>query len=194
MNVIFGNDQPTPGQILVAQQIGGQPLGIEGVDGPALPTNTIVIIEFDVDTSLPPDQQQVLTEIEALELMGYDDAMLAAAGIDEATLTASRMPLRGNGFGGPAGLMGVAGVNIQVDAANNILRINQPYGDGLFIFHGSPGCPGDINGDGTLDFFDVMLFLQLFSAQDPVADWNGDGVFDFFDVLGFLAAFSAGCP
>jgi hypothetical protein len=55
-------------------------------------------------------------------------------------------------------------------------------------------CAADLTEDGVLDFFDVSLFLQLFSSNDPAADWNDDGVFDFFDVLGFLDAFSAGCP
>lgn len=57
---------------------------------------------------------------------------------------------------------------------------------------GCPTTPADINGDGTLDFFDVSAFLTLFNAQDPQADFNGDGVWDFFDVSAFLTAFSAG--
>lgn len=59
---------------------------------------------------------------------------------------------------------------------------------------GTNDCQPDLNEDGVLDFFDVQLFLQLFSAQDPRADFNNDTVFDFFDVQAFLSAFSAGCP
>lgn len=55
-------------------------------------------------------------------------------------------------------------------------------------------CVPDLNGDGILDFFDVQLFLSLFSAHNPAADLNGDGIFDFFDVQMFLNLFSAGCP
>ncbi len=55
-------------------------------------------------------------------------------------------------------------------------------------------CAADLNADGSLNFFDVQLFLQLFSAQDPLADWNGDGFHNFFDVQQYLADFSAGCP
>ncbi len=55
------------------------------------------------------------------------------------------------------------------------------------------GCVGDWNNDGELNFFDVMGFLDDFSAQDPAADLTNDGVFDFFDVAAFLDAFSAGC-
>ncbi|MCL4220042.1 MAG: hypothetical protein KJZ65_01600 [Phycisphaerales bacterium] len=46
----------------------------------------------------------------------------------------------------------------------------------------------------TLDFFDVLLFLQGFSQGVEQADLNGDGVLNFFDVLLFLQEFSAGCP
>ncbi len=55
-------------------------------------------------------------------------------------------------------------------------------------------CPTDLTGEGTLDFFDVAVFLQWFSDGDPRADWNNDGVHDFFDVLGYLDDFSQGCP
>ncbi|RMH11943.1 MAG: hypothetical protein D6695_08025 [Planctomycetota bacterium] len=55
-------------------------------------------------------------------------------------------------------------------------------------------CQADLTGDGVLDFFDVLEFLSLFTAQDPSADINADGEFNFFDVLGFLDLFSAGCP
>jgi len=58
----------------------------------------------------------------------------------------------------------------------------------------APACPADLTGDGTLDFFDVALFLQLTSEQEPAADFDGNGVFNFFDVQAFLQAFSAGCP
>ncbi len=55
-------------------------------------------------------------------------------------------------------------------------------------------CTADLNHDGVLDFFDVQLFLSLFSAQSMMADYDADGTLDFFDVQAFLAAFSAGCP
>jgi hypothetical protein len=55
-------------------------------------------------------------------------------------------------------------------------------------------CEADLNGDGSLDFFDVSAFLGAFGANDPVADFNGDGSWDFFDVSAFLGAFNEGCP
>jgi hypothetical protein len=75
-------------------------------------------------------------------------------------------------------------------------------GIGASIRDGSPlgflitigGCPADLDGSGTLDFFDVSAFLSAFSAMDPTADFTGDGAFDFFDVSAFLGAYGAGCP
>ena len=58
---------------------------------------------------------------------------------------------------------------------------------------GNP-CPADMNGDGSLNFFDVSAFLAAFAAMDPAADFTGDGSFNFFDVSAFLADFAAGCP
>lgn len=46
---------------------------------------------------------------------------------------------------------------------------------------------------GSLNFFDVSMFLNLFSSEDPAADFNNDGNFNFFDVSDFLSNFGAGC-
>ncbi len=55
-------------------------------------------------------------------------------------------------------------------------------------------CVADLSGNGTLNFFDINLFLTAFNAQDPTADFSDDGLFDFFDISAFLQAFAAGCP
>jgi len=55
-------------------------------------------------------------------------------------------------------------------------------------------CGPDLTDDGVLDFFDVSMFINAFSAQEPIADFDGNGMFDFFDVSAYLNAFNAGCP
>lgn len=62
------------------------------------------------------------------------------------------------------------------------------------VARGAVPCPADITGDGSLDFFDVSAFLQLFNAGDLAADFNDDGSLNFFDVSLFLQLFGAGCP
>jgi hypothetical protein len=47
---------------------------------------------------------------------------------------------------------------------------------------------------GTLNFFDVSVFLNLFLAHDAAADLNADGLFNFFDVQVFISIYVQGCP
>lgn len=49
-------------------------------------------------------------------------------------------------------------------------------------------CAVDFNGDNTMDFFDISMFLQ------NRFDLDNSGFFDFFDVSSFLSEFSLGCP
>lgn len=55
------------------------------------------------------------------------------------------------------------------------------------------GCPGDMNNDGRLNFFDVQRFITGFVNEDPAADFNLDNSFNFIDVAAFMQAFSRGC-
>jgi hypothetical protein len=54
-------------------------------------------------------------------------------------------------------------------------------------------CAPDLNGDGSLDLFDFLAFVNAFNAQEPVGDWDGDGEFSLFDFLAFVNAFNTGC-
>ena len=54
-------------------------------------------------------------------------------------------------------------------------------------------CRADFNGDGQVDFFDYLDFVQAYSDENPRADFNGDGQIDFFDYLDFVQAYSEGC-
>jgi len=55
-------------------------------------------------------------------------------------------------------------------------------------------CTVDFNDDGVLNFFDVSVFLSMYSAGDLTVDLTGDGILNFFDVSSFLSEFAAGCP
>jgi streptogramin lyase len=55
------------------------------------------------------------------------------------------------------------------------------------------GCYPDFTGDGALDLFDFLEFVNLFNAGDLSADCTGDAAFDLFDFLCFVNAFDAGC-
>ena len=54
-------------------------------------------------------------------------------------------------------------------------------------------CAPDLNSDGVLDNGDIGLFVTLFIAGDPGADFTGDGILDNGDIGAFVAAYLAGC-
>lgn len=55
------------------------------------------------------------------------------------------------------------------------------------------GHTADCTGDGVLDIFDFLCFVNAFNAKDPRADCNGDLAFDLFDFLCFQNLFAKGC-
>jgi hypothetical protein len=54
-----------------------------------------------------------------------------------------------------------------------------------------PG-PGDVNGDGVVDIFDVNLVSAHWGETGPIGDANGDMMVDIFDVNLISANWSAG--
>lgn len=55
-------------------------------------------------------------------------------------------------------------------------------------------CRVDMNADGTLNFFDISVWLNSYTKQDLNSDFTGDGVFNFFDASAFLNEYIQGCP
>jgi hypothetical protein len=57
------------------------------------------------------------------------------------------------------------------------------------------GCPGDEDGNGQVNFFDIADFIGRFSAGDPSVDIALPfGTIDFFDIVVFINRFNQGCP
>lgn len=54
-------------------------------------------------------------------------------------------------------------------------------------------CAADINGDGSVDTQDVLMFLNLWTAGEARGDFNSDGSINTQDVLAFLNAWNTGC-
>jgi len=54
-------------------------------------------------------------------------------------------------------------------------------------------CRADLNGDGIVDFNDLLEYLNLYNDEDPDADLNGDGIVDFNDLLEYLNLYNQGC-
>jgi len=56
-----------------------------------------------------------------------------------------------------------------------------------------PPCYPDMNGDGKLDLFDFLAFVNAFNTQDKSANCVDDKTLDLFDFLCFVNAFNQGC-
>jgi Zn-dependent metalloprotease len=77
------------------------------------------------------------------------------------------------------------GAGSIVEAALDDLRITS-------LQCGTP-CLGDWNGDGVVDFNDLLAYLNDYNAQLPIADLNADGIVDFNDLLEFLNRYNTPC-
>ncbi|MEE2906418.1 MAG: dockerin type I domain-containing protein [Planctomycetota bacterium] len=67
-------------------------------------------------------------------------------------------------------------------------------GQGLDIFafiETEPTCPGDVDGNGTVDVSDVLQVIAAWASDDSDADLNGDGTVNVDDMLLVLGGF--GC-
>lgn len=67
-----------------------------------------------------------------------------------------------------------------------------PYS--IRIVGASPGCGADYNGDGAIDFFDLLDFQNDHAFGRLRADCNVDGRLDFTDFQCFLQIHGQGCP
>lgn len=77
---------------------------------------------------------------------------------------------------------GQGGVQIEVIAMTNTC---------------DPLCdnPVDFNGDGSVNFFDISIWVNAFFNGDlSIADLNGDGTLNSFDFSLLFGYFSQGCP
>ncbi len=126
---------------------------------------------------------------------GYGVVVSGAAYLFDATTYAPiakllpREPYEGQRFG----------YAVSVDNETIAVGAYQGGGSGYFsgsayIFDSNAVCSADLAADGVLDFFDISVFLNAFSANDLRADFTNDGTLNFFDVSTFLNEFAAGCP
>ncbi len=55
-------------------------------------------------------------------------------------------------------------------------------------------CPGDLDGDGDVDYRDFWYFIWAYWNRDDAADINGDGKINREDKWAFFDAYINGCP
>jgi hypothetical protein len=84
-------------------------------------------------------------------------------------------------------------ITSNANAADDVWYIDDVAVTPEFVVD-EPDCPADLDGNGSLNFFDISAFLGLFNAQDPAADLDNTGTWNFFDISAYLGQFNAGCP
>lgn len=60
-------------------------------------------------------------------------------------------------------------------------------------FRAPISCDADLDGNGRLDVFDFLEFINRFNAQDPASDYTADGRFTMMDFATYLNLFDGGC-
>ncbi len=65
-----------------------------------------------------------------------------------------------------------------------------------FLYRAACPCPADLaEPAGTLNFFDIVAFVDLYNKGDPGADLAEPfGSLNFFDVAAYIDQYNAGCP
>jgi len=65
-----------------------------------------------------------------------------------------------------------------------------------FLYAAACPCPADLaDPAGTLNFFDIVAFIDLYNSGDPGADLAEPfGSLNFFDVAAYVDLYNAGCP
>ncbi|MBL0921691.1 MAG: hypothetical protein IBJ10_06130 [Phycisphaerales bacterium] len=102
----------------------------------------------------------------------------------------------------------LASLGLSVPANSDIRTFDAVSGDGRVIvgtlLRGAElqsfvirlgSCPGDFNGDGSVDFGDLNLLLGNYNTSGPglAGDFDGDGDVDFADLNALLAVFNTPC-
>jgi probable HAF family extracellular repeat protein len=88
----------------------------------------------------------------------------------------------------------IAAQGISADGRVIAGRGRNPQGDTeAWVARLGTACYADFTGDGVLDLFDFLAFVNAFNAGSPEADCLADGLLDLFDFLCFVNAFNEGC-
>lgn len=79
------------------------------------------------------------------------------------------------------------GIELQGSEAGSVV-VEDNVMDLLLNGLGTGSPIADINGDGVVNFFDIVAFISCINTGGACADLNGDGVVDFFDIQLFVSA------
>lgn len=90
--------------------------------------------------------------------------------------------------------MSVAAFNDLAAAGAPLWNVGATEDAGALLAFASCVCPGDFNGDGSLNVVDFVNYQQAWVAMNPGADCDDSGVFNIVDYVCYSLLFQAGCP
>ncbi len=100
----------------------------------------------------------------------------------------------------PAGYSYSYAQGIDVDPTDGTVRVvgygydpSVGHTEALMWINVPLSCPGDANGDGTVDFEDLNIMLANWNSTGPDGDVDGSGFVDFDDLNVILANWAASC-
>jgi len=184
--------QPTPGPRVTGVSVSGASWTVAPYSIPAgpqqltdLPWTNLdhVRVTFNESVSVTASDLGLTgTRVPSYAISGfsYDAATFTAVWTLAAPISADHLTLM---LTGVRDNFGYALDGEWTDAASSF-----PSGDGAaggaFVFHFNV-LPGDIDGDGSVDFNDLVLLARSYSSATPFsrADLNGDGRIDFADLV-----------
>lgn len=89
---------------------------------------------------------------------------------------------------------GIHAMDMNDDGGLDLLLGNPDDGYMHVLYSLPDPCLADLNLDNQLNFFDIALFVELFTQERPLVDLNRDGAHNFFDVASMIEMYSQGCP
>ncbi len=134
------------------------------------PSQAIAAAEYTIDT--PPWQPGAVAY-----------AMAATDGSFNRTVEGVTATVDSNGLSTGRHILFVRGR----DAAGNWGALSA-----VFLEVEAP-CTYDVNGNGTIDIFDVQLVAGAFDTNVPAYDFNGSGSVDVFDIQAVADRWQVGC-
>ena len=87
-----------------------------------------------------------------------------------------------------ARMLNLSNVMLSNDIGDKVSKVKYEYAS----IEITDQIPGDINGDGTFDYYDVSKLFAVFRGKSTIdssvdIDINGDGIFDYYDVSKLFA-------
>ena len=166
-------------------------------------TDSITVTVYGVQGTLDSIDPDTVTRGAATPITLTGTNLRSVTAISQVSVSGSGVLVSGSPTPNAFGTV-LTGVRLDVAPSaplgSRLLTVQTPTGPASIPFTVSdrPPCPGDANGDGVVNFFDLNIILAQYGQSGPVGslegDLNRDGIVNFFDLNIVLSAYGVACP